>query len=81
MQLTVTAKTLNQDGRIQETHLPDTIVVVKVRRNWGSLFKGIAKWTGILAAGALAGWSLPLIVSNEHIQNVLRSLGQTLGLM
>ena len=75
VKLIVTAKTINKEGQIREARLPDTIVEIRVARNWPQTIAHVMAWLGVAALGALLGWGLPKLFNSAPLQTVLYGTG------
>ncbi len=75
LKLSMTARTVNRNGQIQETHLPDTVILVHVTRNWRYLSMRAGLWLAVVAGSALLTWLVPRILASDRIRNVLHALG------
>lgn len=67
LQLVVSARTVGTDGLTAETQLPEQIIEVQVRTNYGAAMKRVAGWAvAAILGGALArfGEDLPQAVAN-----------------
>jgi hypothetical protein len=52
LQLVISARTVGADGVAAETALPDQVITVRVRTNYG---KSFARWTGWVVAAVIGG--------------------------
>ncbi len=53
LQLVVSARTVGADGMVAETALPDQVIDVRVRTNYGRAIKKLAGWTAAAVVGGL----------------------------
>lgn len=72
LQLVISARTVGTDGLTAETQLPEQVVEVVVRTNYGQTFKRVAGW----AAAAVLGGVLARF--GEDLPQVIASITQLL---